>query len=372
MRVMIWGPQGGGVGYYRGQVPAAGLRRLGVDVTYQHGMPEDVEKFLISAAKSHDLIHCGWFSSEAHLALLAAAREYGDIPILIDMDDDILSVPKYNPGFAAYHNGAEQRRISLMSLRIADAVSFSTPNLAEKLGKYTRAHVVLPNCLDPTSWDELSVDPLRANDQSTRFMFIGSLGRFGDLDGLEAVFVKSMAANPDIRLFFMGCVPDWALQFMPSTTDPTANRAFVIRSSSIDHYHQIISYIAPDVIFSPLERNEFNKSKSHIKAYDAAMVGAAFLCTDWDTYADVSANSCVKVETTYQWEEAIAALAGDKELRDRLAGRLKTWALSTWTIDKHAQKWVNLYEQVLKVGRVREIGQLVRPEGGTDGLGLRC
>ena len=104
----------------------------------------------------------------------------------------------------------------------------------------------------------------------------------------------------------------------------------------------------------------FNKSKSHIKAYDAAMCNSAFLCTDWDTYADVPNSGAIKVDGAYEWKEALDALVTDKALRKRLCGELHTWAIEEWNIDKHAQKWVNFYEKTITEGPITSFEDVVR------------
>jgi hypothetical protein len=127
-------------------------------------------------------------------------------------------------------------------------------------------------------------------------------------------------------------------------------------------------WLAPDVVFAPVQRNEFNRSKSHIKAYDAAMCNAAFLCTDWDTYANVPASAAIKVAGDYEWREAIDALIEDVPMRKRITRELYDWAVDECHIDKHVGKWVSLYERVIKQGPVRSLDDIVRP-GGQHGVG---
>ena len=121
-----------------------------------------------------------------------------------------------------------------------------------------------------------------------------------------------------------------------------------------------MKWLSPDVFFSPVVLNEFNKSKSHIKAYDAAEAGSAFLCSDWPTYQHVPANAAIKVNGTYEWKEAIGQLIEDAALRKRLNGRLKEWAREEWHIDKHIHKWVNYYEKIKSSGIVSSYEDVVR------------
>ena len=110
-------------------------------------------------------------------------------------------------------------------------------------------------------------------------------------------------------------------------------------------------------------REQINESKSQIKAYDAAMTDAAFLCTDALPYADVPHDASIKVKTEYEWRESLCALVEDQALRQRLAGRLKTWCLDEWEIDRHIHKWVDLYDEIYARGPITGLDEIVRPSG---------
>lgn len=365
MKILVIDPQSGGVGAYRHRVPANALEKLGIEVAYLDFVNNDEEaiaQFLLDNAKTCDLIHVGYLTNLEVVKLVVAAREYAGIPVITDVDDDILHVPEYNLAFLKYSGSAHCRRVARMHLRISDVVSTSTAVLAEQLADECRSTTVLPNCLDRSLWQGIPQDPLRRKDEHVRFMFAGNEGRYGDLSTVRSAFEWAMDKFPQLRLFFMGCMPDWAGKWMPSNTDPSKNRVFRVQLSMMETYPAILTWLRPDVFFSPVEQNTFNRSKSHIKAYDAAMCGAAFLCTDWDTHAAVPADAAVKVAGEYEWREAIEQLILDAELRRKLNSRLRDWC-DDWVIDKHVDKWVTLYERVIKAGPVTSADQLVRPGG---------
>jgi hypothetical protein len=176
-------------------------------------------------------------------------------------------------------------------------------------------------------------------------------------------FYDGTDGKPMLRLIFMGCIPDWAGRWMLSSSDPAANRAFgILGCFNVATYRATLRWLAPDIFFSPVQANEFNKSKSHIKAFDAAEAGAAFLCTDWPTYGDVPTSAAIKVSnTTTQWREAIGALVEDAALRTRLNTRLKEWVADTQLIDTHIHRWVDFYTAVREGGIVQSIEDVVRP-----------
>lgn len=364
MRVLMLHPQGSGVRYYRFQVPYEKLRKLGVDVELadNEAYQENFSEWLAKKSKEYDILHVGYHVDEAVIGLLLGARNYGTMPIITDIDDDIMNVPEYNIAYSSYHGGSTERRIARMQLRVSDAVTTSTKNLAAVLNADCKSTTVLPNCLQHADWPTGVFDQERSKDESVRFLFSGNLGRYGDLSEIREATEIAMDNWPQMRLFFLACAPDWALKWMSDKTTPRNNRAFYIPQCNVEQYRTIFKWIRPDVVFAPVQTNLFNKSKSHIKAYDAAMCGATFLCTDWDTYEDVPDDAAIKINNdTATWVDAIEELVENEQRRRDLSARLYQWATTEWHIDNHVQKWVNLYEKVHAAGPISELDQLVRP-----------
>lgn len=344
--------QGGGVAEFRHFMPSRALRAEGIDVVdfSADDAPRDqpaIEKYFLDNAKSWDLIHTGYPSSVVSINTLVAVRNYANIPLIIDVDDDFMNVPTYNYAYKDYMSTGEQRRVALLAVRAADAVTVTTPALRDVLAKYARHTEVLPNYNDATCWD-YPARPGHAADQHIYIMFPNSLGHYGDLNEIRDVVRELMGKYANLRLIFMGCVPDWAMEWAADRSDAKANRTFIIQPSSVRTYRQILRWLAPHIIAAPLQDNAFNSSKSCIKAYDAAMCGAAFICTDIATYADVPADACIKVSNTHaQWRESLEALIEDADLRQRLTDRLRIWTLTQRDIRGNISQWKRLYEDVV-------------------------
>jgi glycosyltransferase involved in cell wall biosynthesis len=313
---------------------------------------------LLDMIDDYDLLHCGYTTSLDCVEAYVGLREKANIPVITDIDDDFVNVPTYNRAFQSYHQAAPHRRIVTLNLRVSDGVTVSTDHLATVLSPFARKLAVLPNYHDFEPWSQSPLDPRRLEDKSVRFMFSGGPGRLGDLATVKDAFEWAMDKFPQLRLFFVGVLPDWAYKWMENKIDPAANRCFFINSCPISTYRAILNWISPDVLFSPVVENEFNKSKSCIKAYDAAEISAAFLCSDWPTYEDVPNDCAIKVSGTYQWKEAIEQLIKDASMRVTLNSRLRDWTIEERLIDKHIHKWVSFYKEVIDKGPVRSYEDL--------------
>lgn len=366
--------QPAGVGEYRHWAPARALARRGHDVFWvedyaslmdsafqtlaERHPTERLDDILMHETNGADVLHVGYTTLEEHLTTFVALRRYSKAPLVVDIDDDIENVPKYNVAFKAYHGGAIERRIARATLRLADAVTVTTVPLKEALLQHNEHIYVLPNYHDQAAWyqharttHEAILERRDSRKTEVRMMFAGGHGRYGDIT-LDPV-VQALRTllrryrHLPLRLFFVGCTPDWALEFMPSTTDPSANQCFSVPGCSLPLYRRALAYIAPDIMISPVETNTFNASKSLIKAYDAAECGAAFVCTDWPTYADLPKETCWKVDNTEaQWQYTLEAAIEDVERRRAKAQELRRWVLTNRRIDDQIYRWEDAYSAI--------------------------
>lgn len=381
----------GGVNLWRLKIPALALRARGHEVVEFDGdnnAYEDIAKVhkgdalrgLCQLAETVDIVHTGYSDILPHTELLVQMREYAarqgrDLPFLVDIDDDLINVPTYNLGYKAYHPGAQGRRVALLQMHVADGVAVSTAPLKEVLQSHARALYHLPNLDHPSLWQGLPIDPHRGEDKSVRLLFAGGQGRYGDLDVLREPLEWAMAhydgrvhsgiRRPKLRAFFVACTPDWAAKWMQSDSDPTKNDAYHIWHSDLKTYRATLSWVAPDIMVNPVIINQFNASKSCLKAYEAAHAGAAFLCTDWRTHDPLPNEACVKVDNTpTQWREAIGYLVESPEVRERLAKVMLTHVLENCQIEPHIPLWESAYADTIQRGPVKSLADVVSPKSG--------
>ena len=76
-----------------------------------------------------DLLLVQLIHTTAGLAVLQGIRGFHDIPIIVDVDDNIEDVPHYNRGAQAYRPNSELNAVTTKLLRIADAVTVTTEHL---------------------------------------------------------------------------------------------------------------------------------------------------------------------------------------------------------------------------------------------------
>jgi hypothetical protein len=155
--------------------------------------------------------------------------------------------------------------------------------------------------------------------------------------------------KPMLRLFFMGATPEWVSSYLTDKAHPIANRVFYLHPTpTVFLFNKIVRYVSPDIIISPVQTNEFNRSKSGLKFLEASLAGAAFLCTDYPTYEIAPKGSCLKVDNTpTQWKESLSALIEDPDLRAQLVDRARSYVVDNCTAEAHIQERISFYEEVI-------------------------
>lgn len=369
-----------GVSYYRHHLPLLALRERGHTVrahddarsTWSSVSDGGHERWLEEQFEAGvDVIHAGWTNNLTHLELAVAARERYKVPLIIDYDDDVLNVDKFNVNYKHYHEGAFSRRVARLGMRVADAVTVSTAPLEEALRVECRRTHVLPNLTYPPHWQGLPRDPRRDDDHSVRMMFAGGQSHLGDVNLLRDAVEWAMRhydgreGRPHLKLIFVTCMPDWAAQWMESPRDPYANRVYYMQTGGeVATWQRVIRWVAPDILVAPLIHNRFNTSKSLIKAYDAAMVeGCAFACEAMETYEEVPTAGAYKVDSTREgaWQSALKELVENADMRRELSTHLRAWVLDSRTIGAYIHLWEAAYEHALRVPIVASLTDVVRP-----------
>ena len=383
MKILMLPTWFGGIGWWRFQVPAKVLRNAGHEVfcptadqlnfelAKRHNNPF---AWLEEEIPKYDLVHAGYSADPTLSIALFNSRDKFNVPVIIDIDDDIDHVPTYNKGWATFYPGSRGQKTVKTQLNYADGVTFSTIPLANTL-KYLTKHnksIVLENWIDVDSWD-FPTPPERQKDKSIRLMITGGNGRYGDWEIFKEPIEWAMKkydgtdGKPLLRLFFIGGTPDWVLPYIESKNDPTKNRVFYIHpTSSVPLFNKLVRYVSPDIILSPTQKNEFNRSKSGLKFLEASLVGAVFVCTDFDTYSNAPDDCCIKVDNTFtQWQGAIGELIENVELRSKLANKAKSYVLDYCDAKDHITPRLEFYQSVLEDYKCRMSQPVVQGQEAT-------
>jgi glycosyltransferase involved in cell wall biosynthesis len=309
-----------------------------IEPTIQQLVPWDVAAIrrTLRNLRQWDLI---WISRPRHyfmLPVIRAARCLGK-PLLVDIDDWLLDVPSQHVD-AQFYRTRPCRETVRLALRSADAITTSTPVIAEygaALGVPT--HVLL-NAVDCTQFTRR---PCRKGPIT--IAFCGTPSHYDDVRLIVPALRRVLTNQPGhVRVVAVGCpIPE--LQHLQGYT----YQEFVPATE----YPRLLSGLGVDIGLAPLQDTFFNRAKSDVKYLEYSATGAATIASPVAPYlASVHENRGIVVHenTPAAWSAAIVRLIEDTELRERLAANAYEWVRSERSIEATAHKWCALFQEYVR------------------------
>jgi len=237
------------------------------------------------------------------------------VPLIYEIDDQILGIPKWN--FASEYYKKFEENIKIM-LGISDGIIVSTLKLKEIYSKYNKNISIIPNHLCKFMWGEIY--PKHLNEpriKKPRIMWAGSQNHFtpnykdrdketdgGDFGKDLLNFIKKTIDIYDWVL--MGAMPNELLDIK----DKIKYQPWV----NIFQYPSTIKSYDPDICIAPLENNLFNAGKSNIKHLEYTACGAASVFSNVFPYK----NCTLKSNTDEEMINHIEMLAKDMDYRGKI------------------------------------------------------
>ncbi|MDH2414646.1 glycosyltransferase [Nocardioides sp. CER19] len=336
MNIFVWSKLtlGNGSFHYRVNAPMTEIAwqqlanvSIGGDPTVPAGADADV--LVVHGLVQHDL-------EEALAAMPDRPRL-----VVIENDDNHLDVRPDNPMFSAEGGGVsfdlyveEVLPRIRRSLELADLVTVTVPYLAEIYAQHTDAPVVvLPNTIDEVLLEV--PQPVRAPGEQLRVGWAGSASHTLDwrlcADGVRYGLAKTQA-----HLVLMGADYRSLIGYRDAEYLPWAD--------SMDEYY--LPMTTWHVALAPLGDDAFNRSKSPLKALEAAAFGIPVVASDAGPYRDfvVDGETGFLCRSDTDWMKAIRALGNDEEMR-REMGRKAREVARDLTTQAWAPRWVEAYRQ---------------------------
>lgn len=311
--------------WYRIEVPAAWLRRQGIDVHVRYDQVDEAQGHLAGVTA------CRWSRGcDPTLLFAVLGLQQRGIPCLYDLDDDVWQIPEWNPLHADMNPAKLKTMTSL--LRVCAGVTTTTEILAARLRALNPAVHVIPNGLPPEA-----LGPLRPRRlPGFRVGWAGSFTHAEDLAEARAALRQFLAGRSVARLVFMGwCPPEWVGHPQVEVhdwVDPPA-------------YYAALQALELDVFLAPLAPHPFNAAKSDLKLAEAGAMGWPMIATEFGPYAEgPEAIPGLRIQpgSPAGWYQALVMLAEHPEFRQRLSREALAWVVEHRTIEQVGPKWAEL------------------------------
>lgn len=257
-----------GVSMYRGFGPLGHLRRI-MDIEFQQ-----LNEFNWAVLSQAQILYMVRPATDHDVSLVKMAKKCR-VPVWIDYDDHILSIPKSNPSYPFYAKESHQNNIKWL-IHNADMVTASVDYLRDELQKYrfTSSIVTVPNAFPSHMlyWDEPLIP------RKPIISWRGSRTHDKDLSLAHEFYRATQKSLVNWQFHFFGEI-DYQTQdiFEPG-------RAVIHPYSDVIDYMHEFHKSGTSLHLIPLEDNPFNRSKSNIAWIEASWAGAACIAPDFPEF----------------------------------------------------------------------------------------
>lgn len=258
--------------FYRGRGPWAAFRKTYPNIECKIGGREASE-YAWPNLKDSDLLFLQRPSLDIHKRIIELAKSC-NVPVWIDYDDDLFSIPLDNPSHSTY-SPPEVRFAMQRCLSLADLVTVSTPYLKERLLSLGAQNVeVLPNAFDDTFLKRSdTLKPM--SERKNVVLWRGTNTHQGDLFEFKDAILEAHENHPETIWRFVGWNPWFITDALPKEKVATYAQMMV------PDYFNLIKSIQAPIHIVPLKDNQFNRSKSNIAWLEASWAGSAVIAPAW-------------------------------------------------------------------------------------------
>ena len=342
VKLFAWGMGQDGCSYYRLVLPLTTLAEdpgMDLDLVVGRGLPSSVRDGSsgVDVVVSQRLIEPRVVDAWQQMATDGRT-------LVVDYDDDHFSLRDDNP---AWRNPSsnwpnkeawDREWLPAMERAIAAAtlVTCSTDYLANVLRQHSDKVVVLPNRIDAGLF--AADQPLRGPGEHLRVGWAGSATHDKDWAQAAPHIAHGLRKVPDSEMVMMGhdygpAVGHRRSSFRPWQVDMTA------------YYNSMTDL---HVGLAPLANDQFNRSKSCVKALEYAALGIPVIASDVGSYHDFVQHGVTGflVKNSHEWSRYIRMLGSDEGLRRQMGAAAREVAREH-TVQEHAHEWLDAYRTVM-------------------------
>jgi 2-polyprenyl-3-methyl-5-hydroxy-6-metoxy-1,4-benzoquinol methylase/glycosyltransferase involved in cell wall biosynthesis len=271
-------------------------------------------------------------SDTAMLMLLAKLQNMGK-PTVFDMDDLLTEIPPY---LACYPSFVRNKWNLEEALRMADAVTVTTPLLQARLDQYNEHVYVVPNC---ASNDYDCIRHYETDGVRVRLIIAST-----DMVRVDLVVAALRRIQNELEgVCIVGIGPPGA------TLRDQGLRVECHEIMDYNAFGQFISSLDNSVGIIPLPDSEFCSCKSAIKYVNYSLAGIPTVCSGVSPYKEVITNQVTGILVENQeeaWFEAVKELVESAEKRRKISRAAFEFCSSEFSITRMAEAWNQVFSTV--------------------------
>ncbi len=302
-----------GVTFYRVWQPAEALRKMGHQVAvlwYRHsdiqmhpweqeiGADNSIIGDINMACKWADVVVWMSLHNEESLGLFRYMKETHRKPMLMEMDDNVFSIPPYNEACHSFAPGSRPVSIFVAQAKESDGLIVSTPHLKEVYEDLNPNIWVVPNSINLSLWRRSSPRRQSTIKSALRIGFVGGSTHLDDLELVREPILDILARHPNVRFVTMQCVPKWA--------EGHKQIKCVRDFRPINKYPAWVNRQGFDIGIAPLKDNAFNRSKSNLRWLEYSAMGIPTVASPLTHFKE--AQNIMLADSPEEWKTALEYL----------------------------------------------------------------
>ena len=345
-----------GVNYWRMLNPVNALRKSQFMDAYllwwqkspeMHPWQADVDKMAFRSrilnemdgyVKESDAVVMGMIHLPGGEAVFNCIREDYKKPVIMEIDDHILSCPTYNPAAGTYDPNSRIRALTIKQLRGSDAIFTTTPYLKEAYSEFNDNIYVLPNAIDFPTWNKAQ---RKVNKGKITIGWVGGANHNADLLLLKPAIEYLTDKYPEVEFVFgHGMHPDFRGK---------KGVRWIHEFFRIDKYPKEIAKLGFDIGVAPLVDNAFNRGKSNLRWLEYSALGIPTVASKVGHFAQTIEDG----KTGLLCEDdnfimALECLIKDKKKRKEIAKAAKAEVMSKFNIDTVSKDYEKALSEIIE------------------------
>lgn len=255
--------------------------------------------------------------------------------LVFEVDDDLWNIDASNElAFSWFINGVDRKtgdRADVQgnlaaNIAAADRVTVTTQALADIVSQWNDDVVIVPNRMP--AW---VLDWERPQRDRVTVGWMGSSTHSMDWAEADNQVKKFMLRNPDMQFHLIGGSYGEKFKLNPGQ---------LVETGWIDGVEKTWKAIDFDIALAPLRPHVFNRSKSNLKALEAAALGIPIIASDCGPYPEFveHGKTGFLVKRDHEWSQYLHILAEDADLRAEMGAAAKEKARQ-WTLEGNIDQW---------------------------------
>lgn len=293
-----------------------------------------------SGCAQADAVVMQFIQEEGALDLFESIKiRFPHLPVLVEIDDNIMSVPTYNEAFDAYDPRAAARHRVLAQIKAADGVITTTAQLKEAYSPYNPNIWVVPNSIDFSRWKVK-----RKARPGVRIGWAGGSGREGDIEIVKDAILNICRKHKEVRFVFVNGPSKIGLpEFFKGHPQIEHKAVFV----PILKYPALMASLDFDIGISPLVDSSFNRGKSNLKWLENAAMGIPTVASNVGHYAETirHGKDGFLCDDSKEFERALDILITDRKRRNQMGRAAQERVRQDFNIDKNVGLYVQAIEE---------------------------